>query len=228
MGRHLPSKATVLGLVLLPLLLGGCASKSSRFYTLNPAIPAPSPGPVQSTPPAGPPAASIGIVLVEIPDYLDRPQIVTRNENNELKLAEFDRWAGELDNDVARVLAEKLSASLPDNEVLVLTGRRAVPADYRIAVHLTRFDAMPGNVVWLNALWTVLGKEGRHIAIRSESNFAEPIQGTGYEATVAAMSRAIDKLGAEIAGAVKSMLAESAKARQAEARQQQAAVEGAR
>lgn len=83
---------TILCLAITLLLAGGCASKPARFYTLNPVVPASSPGPTWDTALLGPPS-NIGIISVELPDYLDRPQIVTRNPNNELKLAEFDRWA---------------------------------------------------------------------------------------------------------------------------------------
>jgi hypothetical protein len=191
------------------LLLGGCTSKSARFYTLNPVLPSASSGKLQSALLSDPPSV-IGIVSVEIPDYLDRPQIVTRNENNELKLAEFDRWGGELQKDIARVLAETMSAVLPGRNVFVLTGRRAMLADYRITVQVTRFDPMPDNVIWLNAIWAVHKKDDTSVAVRGESTLTEPIKGSGYEATVAAMSRTIDKLGAEIAGAMKPVLTEVA------------------
>jgi uncharacterized lipoprotein YmbA len=217
MRKHLQSDLTLLAVVLFLLLLGGCTSKSARFYTLNPVISPSSPVSAVQERSSSDPRPSIGIVSVEIPDYLDRPQIMTRNASNEIELAEFDRWAGELQKDVARVLAETMSAALPEDSVFVLTGRRAVPADYRITVQIARLDPMPDNVVWLKALWTVLGKEGRSIAIRGESNLTEPIQAPGYEATVAAMSRAIDKLGEEIAGAMKPMLAEAASAYRSEA-----------
>jgi uncharacterized protein len=197
----------LLGLVTFPLLLGGCGStKQARFYTLNPAISAPSGATAESPSPSAAPAY-IGIAAVEIPDYLDRPQITTRSADSGLEVAEFDRWAGELQKDVARVLAETMSAQLGDNSVFVLTGRRAVPADYRVTVHVTRFERMPDNAVWLKALWTVLAKDGRRVAARGESNLAEPVHGGDYGATVAAMSRAVDQLGKEIAGAMRPVLA---------------------
>jgi len=46
-------------------------------------------------------------------NYLDRPHIVSRAGRNKLKLSEFDRWAGSLERDVARVLVEDISSLLP-------------------------------------------------------------------------------------------------------------------
>ncbi len=199
-----------LALIASLLLPGGCgSSKPYRFYTLNPATQTSSSTTVQETLPAGPPS-NIGIISVEIPDYLDRPQIVTRTMTNELKLAEFDRWAGDLQQDIARALAETMSSRLADNGVFILTGRRPVPAEYRIAVRIDRFEAMPGNQVLLKGLWTVLEKDGRRVLIRGESNISETAQGTDYGATVAAMSRTVDRLGTEIADAMRPTLARAA------------------
>lgn len=208
------------GLAMTLLLAAGCSSKPARFYTLNPVVSTSSPGPSQNTELIGPPS-NIGIVSVEIPDYLDRPQIVTRNPNNELKVAEFDRWAGDLQNDIGRVLAETMSSRLADNGVFVLTGRRSLPSEYRITVQIDRFEAMPGERVWLKALWTVWEKDARRILIRGESNISEAAQGSDYGATVTAMSRSVDRLGAEIADAMRPTLVSSAAARRHQALAQQ-------
>ena len=198
----------LLGLLAVPLFASGCGtSKASRFYTLDPVAAQNSTPSVESIPASSP---SIGIMPVEIPDYLDRPEIVTRNADNGLKLAEFDRWAGDLDKDIARVLAETMAARLPADSVFVLTGRRAIPADYSITVHVTRFDPFPGDVVVLKAVWTVLAKDGHQVMARGESNLDEPIRGRDYQATVTAMSRAVDKLGREISNALEPGLAQRA------------------
>jgi uncharacterized protein len=197
------------GLVLSQVLLNGCtSSKATRFYSLNPLKSAsPSAMAYGGSPSTSNPRPSLGIASVEIPDYLDRPQIVTRDAGSGLKIAEFDQWAGDLDKDVTRVLAETLSDQFPNTPVYILTGRRALPADYRITVHLTRLDPIPGKGVWLEGLWTVLAENGRRIEVRGESSVTEPIQGTGYGAIVAAMSRAVDQLGKEIASNLKPLIA---------------------
>ncbi|OPY66439.1 MAG: hypothetical protein A4E57_02816 [Syntrophorhabdaceae bacterium PtaU1.Bin034] len=220
MRRYAGWSLTLLGLAVFLLFTGGCgSSKPSRFYTLNPMVPASSSGSVRNTPLSGS-CPTIGIVLVEIPDYLDRPQIVTRNADNGLKIAEFDRWGGELQKDIARVLAETMSTSLTGNSIFIQTGRRAIPADYRITVHVTRFEGIPGNAIWLKAMWTILEKDGRHVVVRGELDHREPVPGSDYEATVAAMSRAVDRLGKEIAGAVKPMLTRDVGTQQAGASRQ--------
>lgn len=212
MRRNICLGLILLGLVIPATVIVGCgSSKSSQFYTLNPVTTKPSSPSTTGTAQSGP---TIGIASVEIPDYIDRPQIVTRNANNGVEVAEFDRWAGDLQNDIALVLAETMSARLPEDDVFVSAGRRAIPADYRVMVNIMRFDAVPGAEVWLKALWTIRGKRDQSVEIRGESNLAEPIRGTGYGAIVAAMSRAVDRLGNEIAETMKPVLAKAAGPRQ--------------
>jgi uncharacterized protein len=57
-------------------------------------------------------------------NYLDRPQIVTRAGKNELKLSEFDRWAGSLDSDVAPAIVDDVSSLLPAD---LFSRHRCVP-----------------------------------------------------------------------------------------------------
>ena len=52
---------------------------------------------------------SFGIGPIKIPEYLNQPKIVTRKGPNELTLAEFDRWAERLKDNLTRVLAKNLS-----------------------------------------------------------------------------------------------------------------------
>lgn len=203
---------TVLPVIaLVHLALAGCiggTSKPSRFYTLNPVRPAIVDGMDGSTQ-SGTPEASIGILPVEIPDYLDRPEIVTRTKSNELQLAEFDRWGGDLRSDIARVLAENLAGQYPERRVAIITGRRILPVEYRVVVNVTRLDAVPGGTVWLQAHWSIVDQVGQVLA-RHDSNLNVPVRGNDYPSVVTAMSNAVDSLGNQIAGALKPMLANAA------------------
>jgi Uncharacterized protein conserved in bacteria len=101
------------------VLLAGCThSPPVRFYTLTPldrqeirrasrqeAVP-----------------GAVRIMPVDIPDYLDRPQIMTRDGKNILKLAEFDRWAGSLGDNITAVLAENLGLLLASDRVFIHPG----------------------------------------------------------------------------------------------------------
>ena len=87
---------------LLTIHFGCASSPPARFYLLSSLDTAP-PG---MKPAADEPCVSIGIGPVKMPDYLEQTKIVTRGEGNQLTLAEFDRWAELLKDNLVRVLAK--------------------------------------------------------------------------------------------------------------------------
>jgi uncharacterized lipoprotein YmbA len=110
-----PFAACALGLFVV--ILSGCASSPpSKFYQLG----ALNGQAVETRNASHQGSEVVSVGPLRIPDYLDRPQIVTRSGNNELKLAEFDRWAGSIENDIIRVLAEDISAQLPADRFFVI------------------------------------------------------------------------------------------------------------
>lgn len=188
-------------LVFLFFFTGCGTTKLSKFYTLNSLK-------IQDT--AQKTTSSnrdilIGIGPVNIPDYLDRPQMVSRTSQNELYIDEFNRWADSLDSDIARVLAENLSTLLSEEHVSVLTFMPAAPFKYRIMVNVTRFDLMPDNTFLLKTQWSIVGKDEKKLLMR-ESYLSEQIDGKDYGAKVAAMSRAIEILSRDMAGEMKPLI----------------------
>ncbi len=183
------------------LILSGCGStQPSRFYTLQPL--GDLKAEQQSTSSGNNFFVAIG--PVEIPDYLNRQQIVVRTSQNELTLSEFDRWAGSLKEDVARVLSENISKLMSDQLTVVEWGWGA-GHDYRVAVHIKQFDIMPRGNVLLNAEWALVGKNGARIIVRREK-VTEPISGQTYEARVSSMSRALETLSRDIADGISASL----------------------
>ena len=189
--------------LMLGLFLNGCGgtSRSAKFYTLSP---------VQSTGMTGKQAplsdttsVTIGVGPVEIPDYLDRQQIVTRSAQNEIEVSEFDRWAGSLRDDVSRVLVENLSILLPpDKKVSVVPWNHGGPFQYRMAVHVARFDVTPGESVWLKARWTIFDRDGRTVVLSQESNLREPLNARDYPTMVAVMAKALGTFSRELADGI--------------------------
>jgi len=188
--------------ILLAAIYGCARSPSSRFYLLDSLV----------NPAAGPEGknfsdnrcVSIGIGPVEIPDYLDRPQIVTRVTPNEIKLAEYDRWAEPLKDNFTRVLAKNLSTLLCINEISFFPWRREIPKDYRIEVKVIRFDGSSGDQVVLEAWWTLLSGDGRTLLRSKRSNLSKVAGGRDYKSLVSAQSRILEKLSREIAEAIKN------------------------
>jgi uncharacterized lipoprotein YmbA len=84
---------------------------------------------------------------VRLPNYLDRPQIVTREASHRLHIAEFDHWGGDLREDMTRVLAQNLGRVLDSKHVFTAPVGIAVQPDYRLEVEVLRFEREVGGQV---------------------------------------------------------------------------------
>ena len=180
----------------------GCASTApTRFYVLAPVAGAG----VEKSNPAVPSKAgmTVGLRRVALPNYLDRPQIVTRSSPNKLDLAEFDRWAAPLGDAFPRILAENLAAMIPADRVAVFQWPRSAPVDYAVTVEVTKFEGRLGGECSLVASWSIFGGENKALTA-GKSSLSEPAGGD-YETLVAAQSRLVGALSRDIAGALRSI-----------------------
>ncbi len=144
----------------------------------------------------------VGVGPVELPAYLRRPQIMTREARNELRPSEANRWAGELESDVARILAQNLAVLIPSNNVSTFPWINPIELDYRVSVRVDRFERGPDGSVSLHAGWTlVTGKETRVLTAR-RSDIDQPTADQSYAAVVNSMSDALAELSREIATAI--------------------------
>jgi len=180
------------------LLLAGCTTvPSARFYTLTPLEQQESPSPsIQHQPQKAIPV-SVSVAPVEIPDYLDRPQMVTRDGKNELYLAEFDRWAGSLRDNMTAVLAENLSLLLGSDRIFVYPRVRTEKYDYLMALRVLRLDSVPGDRVLLKAQWTLFTDQDR-VGVTHMATFTEPLADSRHETMATAVSSALGQLSREI------------------------------
>ena len=179
------------------LALAGCAtSPATRFYVLAPV----SLDAIEPAPAAG--GSTIGVRSIELPDELDRPQIVTRTGPNTVHVAEFDRWSGSLRDGARQLVAANLATLLPGDRVAVYPWTPGTSVDRQVIVEITRFDGELGGRCVLRARWRVLGGRGTPPSVYGESVLSEP-SGSDYAALVAAQSRLLGALSLEIARAIR-------------------------
>jgi uncharacterized lipoprotein YmbA len=188
----------------LPPILAGClggTSPPSRFYTLAPLE-------TRSSQPAKGQNTLMALGPVTLPDYLNRRQIVTRSGKNELVIAEFDRWGGTLDDEITRSLVANLADRLASANISVFSWQTmplgVMVASYRVPVGISRFDGIPGESVVLSARWGIFAKKEttEESLLVNEAAITEKVDGKGYDALVAAMQRALDRLGKEMADSI--------------------------
>lgn len=188
----------LLTLLLGVLLVAGCAPKPPPdFYLLNTAAPTTLPGFEQGI--------SVGVGPVETAAYLDRNQIVSRETGTRLSLSEQNVWAEPVKAGLTRVLLVNLGLELDSNRIYALPMRQRRALDYQIPIDVLRFDGTlgTGNEVVLGVRWTVLDGDGKQVLVSKVSGIKEPVNGTDVGAFVDAQSRAVAKLSAEMASAIK-------------------------
>jgi uncharacterized protein len=193
---------TVLVITLAVLVQIGCArTQPARFYALTtiPEVKAITPTNLSLN------AKRIGVGPVEIPSYLDRPQIVTHQGHHQIHLAELDRWAGTLRENIKSVIAENLSILLYNDHVYSFPWRSVKPIQYQIMVQILRFDAVPGEMVILDARWVLMEEDPRRMLVEQRSQIQIPLSSKEYNEIVAAQSQAVGKLSREIAAAIQTL-----------------------
>jgi uncharacterized lipoprotein YmbA len=199
---------TILSLSLLALTLffSGCGSSpNDKIYILD-AMDRDSS--ISALTPQGQ-SVAVKVGPVSISDVLDQLQIVSRSGENSLIVDEFNRWGGDFQSDIQRVIGENISILLPTDQVILSQEIGLLPIDYQVLVNIREFDGTLGGMVNLNADWTVAGKgKGKDKSIVTrKSVLEEQADGAGYDAYVAAQSRLLKKLSQDITAEIRNQLA---------------------
>lgn len=180
-------------------IMWGCASTApSIFYQLHA---------LENTGQQGAAAGRLvlGVGPVELPEYLNRPQIARRLNANKLDFSEFSRWAEPLDRAVLRVLAENLWVLLGAPQIELYPWRPSLPVDYRVRVRIARFDGAVGKAAELRAFWSIYGRDGGPALVSRTAVIAEPCEGRGMERLVRAHNRALEQLSRDIAAELRRL-----------------------
>jgi uncharacterized lipoprotein YmbA len=183
-------------LVVLALAAGGCLGPRqdpSAFFLLSP-MSAPS----QDMPLS----VTLGVGPVTIPGYLDRSQIVVRLSDNEVAVAESDRWAEPLVEGITRTLEGNLQTLLPGSSFVDYPWYDSDAPAYAIELVFRRFEADPAGVAVLQADWRLTRRDS--LVLRGAVSVEEAADSPGRAASVAAQSRALAELGRQIANSIRT------------------------
>ncbi|MGB3289958.1 MAG: ABC-type transport auxiliary lipoprotein family protein [Burkholderiaceae bacterium] len=188
-------KTTVI--ILMAGLLGACASsKPSQYYTLLPPVSADQGPPVQ---PGGEPKYAISVAAVQVPEQVDKPQIVVSDpDSTQVMPLNSSLWAAPLSDELRNALSDGITRRLGVPDV----AQGGVPDEmpvWRINVHVQRFDSLYGQRALVDATWRLspVHLPGKKASVcRAEARVA--VQ-EGMSALVAGHQAAVDRLAAVIA-----------------------------
>jgi hypothetical protein len=200
--NNLRKKYAPFVLFVLLTLLSGCVSAGTspqaRFYSLRSLKD--SEIPKIETPALK--GVIIGLGPLELPAYLDRPQIVTRGRDNELELAEFDRWAEPLEDAILRVIAQNLISIFPETKVLLYPWNYYLPVKYQVVMEIISIDAALQNEVRLCVNWSALNAEDKQVFLTKNSVYNTKVNKSNYNAMIEAINQGLYEFSLEIAKAI--------------------------
>jgi uncharacterized lipoprotein YmbA len=181
----------------LLVLLAACGSSpKTEFYVLN----ADQSSVIQSANVnAGP---SVGVWQIDLPDLLDRSEIVTRDNPFKITMADFSWWAGNLQENMTLLIVTQLSQFLQSNRVVVSPWPSYRKVDYQVIVRVQRFDGELGGEVVLRGLWNLLDGAGENELRREAFEFKVNTADLTYQEMVAAMSGLTVQLTEQLADGI--------------------------
>ena len=181
-------------LLLASLVLTGCATEPSSFYTLSSTLPA-----AERSTSLADKGLAVGIGPVRFPAFLDRPQVVSRIGANRLLVDEFHRWGGSLDDDFPRVLGENLAQLLGTSRILIEPAEVRFALDFRVVANVLSFEGTPEGDAVFKVRWGVLNPDLDQALVVRENTYRSRAENASPEAMVAALSETLSAFSRDLA-----------------------------
>jgi len=184
-------------LLLAAVVLAACVgtpAPKEQYFTLS------SPNPGVAPPASDSPSIYVGPVTV--PEAVDRPSMVLRTSPNQVDVSDDYRWAEPLRNAIPRMIGDVLSRELGTSRVLTNRSASATAVDIRVSIEIQRFDSSLTDGATIDAVWSV--KDVANGKMRNgRSVVHEALASSGPAGIAAAASRALERVGHEIAQAAR-------------------------
>lgn len=181
-------------------LLAGCAktSPTTSYYSLH--VPNAQAGGATSAD-----GVSLSIGPVTLPDILRQTRIATGGEGGRYTLSEYHRWSGEVDRDLGRALAERLSRELGTESVSLFPWDTHLDPRFRIVVDVLGMGGDLGREATMSVRWALVDNDKRVETVVRRTDLREPLASAEYAAWVAGQQRNVESLGTAIARAVEAV-----------------------
>lgn len=174
------------------LLLAGCASPAKTFYVLSASGPMPSGG-----------GTGIGVGPITVAEYIDRPNLIIQQAPNQLAVAEDHRWAGDLSASIARVTAANLGRQLGTGNVRTYPWHSDDGIRYQVTLDVRQLHSQEDGYAVIEAGWRAYSFPDRRLKASKTFTDREALESDGYNASVAAQSRLLERLAESIAASLR-------------------------
>jgi len=197
-------------LLSLPLFASGCGGSAvTQYYLLNTV----SPGVEKTAAAVSPEGENVDVVKdrsiqrvairqLEIPRYLDRPRIVSRDAENHLRIAESHQWGGRLRENIARTLSDDIAERLPSVDLRTAPFPGSMLADASLLIDIRQFELLADGRMHMKVRWHVqrTGKSSQSYFDHLISD--NPIGERDYAGMAASMSSLLARLADKMASAI--------------------------
>lgn len=147
----------------------------------------------------------IGVGPIDVPVYLQRPQLVTRVSDNKVDLREYHRWAEPLEEAIIRILTENMTRTLGTATIVGYPWYTPAILNGSVAVVFKRFELDSAGVAHLRARWVLRQGAAGDIYASGETTLTEQPAGPDTRDEVATLSVLLARLSEELADAIVSL-----------------------
>lgn len=144
------------------------------------------------------PAAGISLQPIRMPAYLDRPQLTTLNQKNQVIIAALDRWAEPLEDNFSRILKENLSRHLLTTGSAAQLWQTNSSDTLLVKLTINSFDGILGQHTAVDIRWTITKTNSPKQIHQGRFVDKTPIGGS-YSELVQGLNRALDKFSYKLA-----------------------------
>jgi len=145
---------------------------------------------------------AVGVGPITIPETVNRANIVTPRDSNQLEVAEFHRWSEPLVENISRVVITNLADRLGVSKLYAYPWLRT-QIDNTARIDVLQMSGELGSEVYLQVRWQILtGSKPYELLDTRITEYRQAVGGGGYSSLVAAYSAAYASLSDDIAQAL--------------------------
>jgi uncharacterized lipoprotein YmbA len=174
-------------LILVMLTICGCASAPVRYYTLIPLAESSTAAPANA-------CCDVEIRSLRIPSGVNRPELVTRQSNEQVAVLSNDLWIAPLRDEVRNALLNDIRVNL----LQAKPGRSASTKRYVVFIDVSRFESSPANYALIQAQWRVTALAAPKSEVQLCTTTAQVNIAGGVSEMVLGYQQAISKVASGI------------------------------
>jgi uncharacterized lipoprotein YmbA len=141
----------------------------------------------------------IGVGPVKIPEYLNRSQMVTQNNEKMLQFAEFDRWGEALDLGLSHLIREDLTVMLPRTKFILYPWSPYTQVKYQVVAEIVQLNSDLKKNLFLVVQWQIIDMQKKKTMIIKRTEYLQPIIPQDYSGLAKTLSTVCGSLSNDIA-----------------------------